>query len=267
MVRGVSPRTGCGVDDEAPQEKHLRPSPRPADRPRASKRLFRQQNEAATQFLKTGKKNQFGDLPPIWPPWEEFGLSALEVSRRFVPLLMPIWEKTGDLVGVRLGLDPNEWSVVNPHTEEAIHQQAFNFCESTNNSTSEQIDTALDKLRQGLVQGVYERGETIPQLTKRVNAIFGDLTKSHARTIAQTETSRADHSAQEIAAKESGVVTGWRWLASSDACEICLAIAARCPTVKLGQPFAVIGDNPTYKDEVSPLPPALQLLGHTNTCE
>ena len=43
-------------------------------------------------------------------------------------------------------------------------------------------------------------------------------------------------------------MTGWRWLASSDACqEICLAIAARCPTVKLGQPFAIIGTNPKYK--------------------
>ena len=42
------------------------------------------------------------------------------------------------------------------------------------------------------------------------------------------------------------MVSGWEWLPSSGACPICLAIAARARFVKLGQPFAVIGDNPVY---------------------
>jgi len=54
------------------------------------------------------------------------------------------------------------------------------------------------------------------------------------------------HAAQNEAALQSGVVTGFRWLASADACDICLAIVSRCPAVRLGTDFAVIGKNPTY---------------------
>jgi hypothetical protein len=104
----------------------------------------------------------------------------------------------------------------------------------------------LDRLRIQLHEGIVNQGESIEQLTKRVNAVFETATKSRARTIAQTETSRAIHAAQDDAGRRSGVVTGWRWLLSGDACPICVAIHARNPTVRIGEPFAIIGKNPLY---------------------
>lgn len=218
---------------------------------RAMSRVFDRQRDAILRFVRTGKK-AVGGLPPFWPDWDDFGLGALKLADQFAPLLQPIWEKTGDMAGYRLGLDPNSWSVINPHTEAMIQNQAFNFCDETNEATGKQLGDALDDLRSDLSEGIVDQGESILQLTKRVNHIFDGLSKSKARTIAQTETSRAVHMAQEQAAIDSGVVTGWRWLLSSDACPICHAIAARCPTVKLGQPFAIIGKNPTYATILGP---------------
>jgi hypothetical protein len=187
-------------------------------------------------------------LPVAWPDWHDYGLGALDVAQRVVPLLTLTWEQAAAKFAPRVGLDPDEWSVVNPHTEQAIWDAALAFAESTNATTSDELHDALERTRAALVEGVVEHGEALPALTKRVNAIFEGAETWRARRIAWTETSRAVHAAQVEAARRSGVVTGWRWLASADACSLCLAIAARAPAVRLGDSFAVIGDNPTYAE-------------------
>ena len=148
-------------------------------------------------------------------------------------------------MGSRVGLDPNEWSVINPHTERMIQQQASASRDSTNESiVSQELDKALDQLKEELTEGIVEEGEALPAPHLAGQKGLRQAREEQARTIAQTETSRAVHSAQVEAAKASRVVTGWTWLASADACEeIIPAIVARCPTVKR-QPFAVIGKNP-----------------------
>ncbi|HUE15612.1 MAG TPA: phage minor head protein [Planctomycetaceae bacterium] len=162
------------------------------------------------------------------------------------PIISATWDRAGSFFASQVGLDPDHWSVVNSHTAQKIQMAALDFCRETNATTSDDLDAALAKTRQQLQEGIVDEGESVEQLTKRVNAVFDQASKSRARAIAQTETSRAVHAAQEDAAMHSGIVTGWKWLASSDACDVCLAIAARAPTVKLGQPFAIIGTNPTY---------------------
>ena len=127
-----------------------------------------------------------------------------------------------------------------------IEEAALAFCDSTNRTTSLSLDRALARRREELHQGVVVEGESVQKLTKRIQAIFDGAEKYRARAIAQTETSRAVHAAQEQAAIQSGVVTGFEWLLSGDACPICIAIAARCPAVRLGHAFAVIGENPHY---------------------
>ena len=172
--------------------------------------------------------------------------SALEVSQRMTPLLKLTWEAAADRFAPRVGLDPDEWSVINPHTERMIGEAALAFCDSTNATTSLKLDAALEATRKALTEGVVKEGEALPALTKRIMAIFDGAEKWRARAIAQTETSRAVHAAQEAAAIASGVVTGWEWLLSADACPMCVAIYQRCPAVQLGHVFAVIGDNPHY---------------------
>jgi Phage Mu protein F like protein len=210
--------------------------------------VYREQRNAILRFLRTGKKEQQADrLPWVWPSWDDFRLGALAISERMVPMLSATWDLALNRFMPRVGLDPDSMSVVNPHLADRIEHQAFNFCQSTNESTSDTLDVVLRNLRRELAEGIIEQGEALPEITKRVNQIFNLAEKKKAREIAQTETSRAVHSAQEQAAIHSGVVIGWRWLASADACDTCLAIVARCPTVRLGQPFAIIGHNPTYR--------------------
>ena len=169
------------------------------------------------------------------------------MATAMTPLLGAYWDEAGKRENARLGLDPDDWRVTNPHLEAKIREAAYAFCDSTNRSTTHTLHGALNALRESLVAGQVEEGETLNELTKRVNAIFTGLTKSHANMIAATEASRAVHAAQEQAAIESGVVQGFELLLSSDACPLCRMIATECKQVKLGQAFAVIGDNPHYR--------------------
>jgi hypothetical protein len=212
---------------------------------REVRQVFRLQREAILRYLRTGKKDQQPPLPWHLPSWNDFRLGALAISERMTPIISAVWDHAGAQFNARVGLDPDEWSVTNPHTAGKIQGAALDFCQETNDTTSEQLDVALARTRQELAEGLAE-GEALPKLTKRVNQIFDKAEKWRARRIAQTETSRAMHAAQDEAARQSGVVTGWKWLASADACDLCLAIVARTPAVKLGTAFAVVGTNPTY---------------------
>ena len=205
---------------------------------------MREQRKAITKWI--AEHAEHGRLPLSFPDWNYFKLGALKMSERMTPIIRAQWEESGTKFTSQVGLDPDQWSVTNPHTARKIEEASLAFCQETNATTSTDLNAALDRLRSHLHEGIVEKGESVEQLTKRVNAVFETATKSRARTIAQTETSRAVHAAQDDAAHHSGVVTGWRWLLSSDACPVCTAIAARNPVVKLGQPFAIIGHNPHY---------------------
>jgi hypothetical protein len=225
-------------------------------------RLFRLQRASVLAFLRSGRKgwaaagvldrkddhgaHPGGPLPPAWPDWHDFGLGAIDQAWRFTPLIRLTWEEAASAFAPKVGLDPDEWSVVNPHTEAAIRDAVLAFSGSMNATTTDALDVALRKTREELHAGIVTRGEALEEITARIQSIFSGAEKYRARRIAWTETSRAVHAAQEAAAIASGVVTGWKWLLSSDACPACVAIAARAPAVRLGHAFAVIGDDPHY---------------------
>ena len=221
--------------------------------------VFREQRKAVLRFLRTGRKawaghelstkddaHPIGPLPAGWPDFHDFGLGSIDQAWRFTPLLKLTWDAAAKAFAPGVGLDPDSWSVVNPHTERMIDEAVLAFSDSMNATTSLALDEALARTREELKAGVVERGEALTAITKRINGIFDGAEKWRARRIAWTETSRAVHAAQEQAAIASGVVTGWRLLLSSDACPLCVAVYRRAPTVRLGHAFAVIGDNPHY---------------------
>ena len=166
------------------------------------------------------------------------------------PIISGYWQESGDQtlgrLEARTGLDLGEWSVVNPHTRAMIQTASLKFCQSTNETTTKELKTALAELKQSLIEGIVEKGEAPRELAKRVNEIFEGAKTWKAHQIAVTEASRAVHAAQVEAATQSGVVAGLEWLLSSDACPVCQAQAAKCPRVRLGQPFGTIGSNPDY---------------------
>jgi hypothetical protein len=169
-----------------------------------------------------------------------------EMTSAMTPVIRPYWDKGGKRLYAEVGLDPKAWSVTSPALAPQVREQAFHFCQSTNESTTLRLQAAHAELRRALDEGLVNGGESLPWLTKRVNGIYTGLTKSHAGMIAATEASRATHLAQESAAYDSGVIAGWEWLLSSDACSLCHKIANKTGRVRLGQPFAVIGNHEYY---------------------
>ncbi len=117
---------------------------------------------------------------------------------------------------------------------EFVRHWTYLFCDSTNQTSQDDVATAIARLRDELSAGLAQ-GEALQTLTRRVGSIFGD--PERAQMIAATETSRAMHGGQLLAARESGLVRGLRWLASADACPKCLALDGK--EVALGEPFAI----------------------------
>jgi Phage Mu protein F like protein len=164
------------------------------------------------------------------------GLSALTRIARLVSRR----RKSADPLGIAFDL-------VNPRVAEAVRRLVFDFCQEALSTSTMRVDEALDELRAGLAGGL-DRGEALKRLSARVSDIFGD--PQRAFMIAATEASRATHAGQLLAAEESGVVGGLRWLSSSDCCDACAALDGR--VVRLGEPFAVTGGKAAYATVLHP---------------
>jgi hypothetical protein len=180
---------------------------------------------------------------PDW--WEQQTLAEVE---RMTPLIEAYWQTAGEGLYSRIGLDPNAWQVTSPYTQDAIRSATFDFCDATNATTSQEIHDALADLEQSLEEGITQTGDSVRVLTDRVMAIFDNAERWRARRIAQTETARAVHSAQQTAGADSGVISGWEWLLSTGACPICYEIHDNARFVRVGQSFATVGNHPTYSD-------------------
>jgi hypothetical protein len=126
------------------------------------------------------------------------------------------------------------FDLVNPMVAEQVRRMVFDFASSTNATSRMRVAEAIEWLRRALAQGIDER-VALAEMTRRVQRIFAD--PQRAATIAITESSRAMHGGQFLAAKQSDIVTGKRWLASSDACPLCLALNGK--EVELDEDFAV----------------------------
>jgi hypothetical protein len=139
------------------------------------------------------------------------------------------------------------FDLLNPHVAEAVRRLVFDFCQETLATSTMRVHEALDALRTELAEGL-DRGEALKRLSARVGEIFGD--PQRAFMIAATEASRAAHAGQLLAAEESGVVGGLRWLSSSDCCDACAALDGR--VVRLGEPFTVTGGKAAYATVLHP---------------
>ncbi len=184
------------------------------------------------------------------------------------PVLLPLAVKSGRATLRRLAAhkrgrkdfgDPPlpdiGFQVFNNRVVEFVRTWTYAFCDSTNETSQHGVNEAVALLRQELAEGL-SRGETAQNLTRRVSKIFQDPARAHA--IAQTEVSRATHGGQFLAAKESGVVRGKRWEASSDACKLCQQMADR-GEVPLDEPFAVLPGRGVYSViQFAPLHPLCQ---------
>ena len=110
--------------------------------------------------------------------------------------------------------------------------------------------TTAQALSDTLAEGIRE-GESIAKLTRRVQAAYDGeseagvpMSVARARTIARTETARAQDGGTIAGWAASGVVEGKRWLLSPTACEFCETAAREYANkaTPLGQSFYTMGD-------------------------
>ncbi len=160
---------------------------------------------------------------------------TLEVAKEAQPVIELIAKNEGRQLLTRLGATPEVFAVFDRNVPEAAQDLALKFCESTNETTSLELDDALSKVRDEVGRGAIE-GDTRTELTNRINEIFDKAEGSRAETIARTEASRAAHMGELMSAKESGVVRMKKWLASSDACPLCDDVAAK-GAIPIEEPF------------------------------
>jgi hypothetical protein len=176
-----------------------------------------------------------------------------ELAKSAKPYIELYYKVKAKEVRARVGASPDNWSVVNERIREAVDMASMKFAKSTNDTTSMILSDAIAALRDELKAGL-EEGDPIRAMTRRVQSVFDEAEKSRALTIASTEVSRATHQAQVLVGEASGVVVGYRWLLSDDACPVCMDIAEQNPVIKSGGTFATVGSNPDYS--VIKFPPA-----------
>lgn len=241
----MPPRVGPGEDD--PRNPFDLPTGEPI-----REELIKWFNKQMADVIGTIPPDM-AELPDAFPPLADYDDP---MSAAMTPIVSAYWQESGanefGRIEAATGLDLGEWSVVNPHTRRKIETAAFDFCKATNETTTLELNTALDRLRAELIEGMTERGEGLRELTKRVKSVFEHASTYRAERIAKSESSRAVHAAQAEAAAESDVVQGLEWLLSTDACPLCQEVGEKVKQVKLGDKFAVIGNHPTYQDIYHP---------------
>ncbi len=187
------------------------------------KGLFRQQEkEVLTNMRKHPHPNREAQIDTYMEVLKQNWLSdwlfaEMMWRKRFSnagkPFIGGVLEDVGqaELTNLIIGID---FDITNPLVVEFINKNADKFSFATNEAT-------IDQLRKHLIAGV-KLGEGMPDLTKRVNKVFGFAEKYRATRIARTEIIRAANSGAEFAYIQSGVVKGKEWLTSFDerTCEI-----------------------------------------------
>jgi SPP1 gp7 family putative phage head morphogenesis protein len=213
---------------------------------------FRRQRKVALAWLSDRPTKDEGVIPGGLPDFDAADLGPYDLAEAITPKIEAIWDRSGatatdqlNSVRVEAGLDPNEWQVTDPNLRRAVDSAALSLAQETQDTTSREITRALAETRQSLAEGLLA-GEAGPLLRKRILAIFDQAETWRAERIARTEAIRAHHAAGAMSAKNSGVVAGSRWVASSDACPICLSLNGRL--VKVDDSFATIGKHPIYSD-------------------
>jgi hypothetical protein len=205
------------------------------------KRIFAEQAKGVLGTL----ADAGAPIPAVFPALADYDDP---MASAMTPLISAYYDWGGKTTRARLGLDPADWRVTDPHLHDAIKAQALSFCAKTNATTGLRLYEALDKLRGELQAGLVDRGESIPELRKRVLSIFTGLRDEHAGMIARTEASRAVHAASLLSAEESGAVAGKRWLASGNSCDRCLAEEAKTQErpAALADAFATVAGDAAY---------------------
>jgi HK97 family phage portal protein len=126
----------------------------------------------------------------------------------------------------------------NETTRAAVKQSVQMMSESYNQTTLEALETHIN-------EGI-QAGESLADITKRVEQIYEWSDTSRAASVAKTETFRTANSALKEAWKQSGVVKTVRWYTATDPCPFCQTMEGK--TIPIDDVFFKNGDSITAGD-------------------
>ncbi len=203
----------------------------------ALQQFFRKQADALLEksFTKALPADDWFDI-------DKWTAEMFDVMR---PIVALYYDHSAKQTVSRIGAGASLLKVVQPKLKAGMDKATLEFCKATNESTSLELNAALKALRQEMTEGL-EAGEVQNQLAKRVRGIFDQAEVTRSYLIAHTEASRSQHAAAEITAKESGLVSGKKWLLSADACPKCLPLAGK--VVPLGESFTTDSSQGSYAE-------------------
>jgi hypothetical protein len=208
---------------------------------------------ASKSMASLDTKDATGDvLDLIWDEAAQAFGTGSGLASAMEPVLDLIWDEAAQSFGAATGIDPKDFTSDNPDVKAAIEQQATDLATSVTATTLDELKAATEKVKALEAAGTITPDEAIPELEKEYEVIFEEMPDWKAGMIAVTEASRAYHEMQLLMGKESGIVTGWRWMTNGDPCPICIEIEQDCPVVKEGEAFAILGDDPLYSTITCP---------------
>jgi hypothetical protein len=126
----------------------------------------------------------------------------------------------------------------NPEVQKWIDQATTRIADDIGDTTIVQVKTLLGK---GLEQGL-----TVDEIADNIEE--KGFSAPRALTIARTETTRAYTEGQVEAWRQTGMVTGKKWLVAPEPCPFCEAIGQEDQTKGMSDPFYTIGDTITGSD-------------------
>jgi hypothetical protein len=224
------------------------------------------------KFFNEQRKDVLGSLKKTYDDAHNKGIKA-KLPSKFVDLAdwdsvlyedaQPIiqltlrnqYEKTAKDLMVRAGVSPDHFNVTGQHLNDKCHKLALNFCKETNATTSMELQSALDKTREEIAEGLTS-GDRMTDLVARVEGVFDRASTDRAELIAQTESSRAHHEGLRQSAKDSDVVSGFKLLPASECCQQCTDISAEGGDIGLDDYFTEDKTAPPeYVDRFVPIHP------------
>lgn len=157
---------------------------------------------------------------------------------RFVPIYRDVVNTIGNEAAILVGL--NAIDLDDPHVQRYFDKRTTKVAKAVNNETEKQ-------LRATLKEGI-SAGESIEELTARVNSVYGAAAGFRAERIARTESIHAGGFASNEAWRQSGVVEGKEWFTAKDelVCPYCADMDGKA--IKLDERYFDKGDELEVED-------------------
>jgi len=170
--------------------------------------LFREQQERALEALKKsklGKTVKSSELDLL-----NFKKEVKIFIKKSTPTFTKIVEEAGNEALAQVGEKSikKDFEISDPITAEWIELKAMKFAEEVN-------ETTIKKIKNTLADGVLN-GESIGELAKRIEEVYGLRILSSSKTISRTEVLSANNAGTVFGYKQSGVVKKKEWLATQD---------------------------------------------------